>query len=57
MKYILTITFLWIIAIVTTLLLIDTENSFTYLGPVYWICMVGSIVTMRRALTAADAGE
>lgn len=50
MKYILTITFLWIIAIVTTLLFIDKANPFTYLGPVYWICMVGSIVTVRRAL-------
>jgi hypothetical protein len=54
MKYILTITLLWIIAIVTTLWFIDKENSFTYLGPVYWICMVGSIVTMRRALTATE---
>jgi hypothetical protein len=50
MKYILTIAFLWFIAIVTTLVLVGKTGVFTYLGPVYFICMVGSIVAIRRAL-------
>jgi hypothetical protein len=51
MKYIITIAALWFIAIVTTLVLVGKTGVFTYLGPVYLICMIGSIVTIRRALT------
>jgi hypothetical protein len=50
MKYIITITVLWLIAIVTTLLFVGKAEAFNYSGPVYFICMVGSIVTMRKAL-------
>jgi hypothetical protein len=51
MKYIITIAVLWLIAIVATLLFIGKADAFTYIGPVYFICLVGSIVTMRKALT------
>lgn len=51
MKYIITITILWLIAIVATLLFVGKADAFNYIGPVYFICMVGSIVTMRKALT------
>ncbi len=39
---------LWLIAIVTTVVLIDDFGAFTYLGPVYLICMIGSVVVIRR---------
>lgn len=51
MKYIITITVLWLIAIVATLLFNGRAGAFTYVGPVYLICMIGSIVTMKKALT------
>jgi hypothetical protein len=40
---------LWLIAIVSTLVVVRDERSFTVLGPVYFVCMVGSIVAARRA--------
>lgn len=50
MKYIITITVLWLIAIVTTILFVGKADAFNYIGPVYFICMVGSIITMKKAL-------
>ncbi len=50
MKHIVVVVILWCIAIVTTLLLVEKTGVFTYLGPVYFICMLGSIITVRRAL-------
>jgi hypothetical protein len=58
MKYIAAILGLWSIALLTTLLIIDEAKVFTYLGPVYFICMVGSALIVRRAQarpTARDA--
>lgn len=40
---------LWFIAIVATLVITRDSGLFTYLGPVYAICMIGSVVTVRRA--------
>jgi hypothetical protein len=48
MKHVTIIVILWCIAIVATLLLVE-KSVFSYLGPVYFICMVGSIITVRRA--------
>jgi hypothetical protein len=39
---------LWLIAIGTTLLEVGPEH-FTHLGPVFFVCMLGTIVTVRRA--------
>lgn len=39
---------LWAIAIITTFLVIKDTGSFTVLGPVYAICMIGSTVTVRN---------
>ena len=47
MRYELTILVLWLIAILTTLIILRETTLFTYLGPVYFICMVGSILTVR----------
>lgn len=49
MKYELTTIALWMIAIVTTLILTRNNGLFTYLGPVFFICLVGSILTVRAA--------
>jgi hypothetical protein len=39
---------LWAIAILTTFLEIKDTGSFALLGPVYAICMIGSVVTVRN---------
>ena len=49
MKYEITITGLWLIAILATLLLTRESHLFTQLGPVFLICMIGSILTVRAA--------
>lgn len=38
---------LWVIAIVATFLIIKDTGKFSYLAPVYSICMIGSIITVR----------
>jgi len=40
---------LWVIAILATFFIIKDTGLFAYLGPVYSICMIGSIVTVRHA--------
>jgi len=40
---------LWLISILATLFLLRDTGLFTYLAPVYLICMVGSIITVRNA--------
>lgn len=39
----------WLVAIVATLLLLPDRSVFTKLGPVYAICMIGSVVSARRS--------
>ena len=39
---------LWLIAIATTLVVVRDTGMFTYLGPVLFVCMVGSTVVVRR---------
>jgi hypothetical protein len=38
---------LWMIAILATFLIIKDTGKFTYLAPVYTICMIGSLITIR----------
>jgi len=40
---------LWLLAVVPTLLLVQQTGLFTYLGPLYFICMVGSVYVVRSA--------
>lgn len=40
---------LWLIAIFTTLFMIRDTGLFTYLGPLYFICMLGSTIVVRNA--------
>ena len=49
MKYTLTILVLWFIAVVATAVLLRGSGLFTYLGPLYAICMIGSIWTVQKA--------
>lgn len=41
---------LWLIAIVATLVVVKDSGVFTFLGPVYFVCMLGSVVTVRNAV-------
>jgi hypothetical protein len=49
MKHELAVASLWAIAIAVTVVTVKQEGVFTVLGPVYAICMIGSIVTVRIA--------
>ena len=49
MKYELAILALWLVAVVATLLVVDESGLFSFLGPLYFVCMVGSIYVVRAA--------
>ena len=49
MKYIAAIVALWVIAITSTFVIVADRQVLTYLGPLYAVCMIGSVVTVRRA--------
>jgi hypothetical protein len=49
MRHELAILGLWLLAVVPTLLLVHQSGLFTYLGPLYFICMVGSVYIIRSA--------
>ena len=53
MRPVLAVVALWAIAIATTVVLVPDRGVFTTLGPVYAICMIGSVVTVRKALAAS----
>ena len=40
---------LWLVAVIPTLLLLRESGLFSYLGPLYFICMVGSVYIVRSA--------
>jgi hypothetical protein len=48
-KYKLTVTLLWTCAILTTLWITRNIDFFSYLGPLFFICMSGSIFIVRQA--------
>ncbi|MEN8144787.1 MAG: hypothetical protein ABFS14_07530 [Gemmatimonadota bacterium] len=39
--------FLWMIALVTTVLIVGEPGKLTYLAPVLAMCMIGNIVAVR----------
>ena len=49
MKYELANLALWLLAVIPTLLLVNQTGVFTYLGPLYFLCMVGSVYLVRSA--------
>jgi hypothetical protein len=48
-KYELTVTALWTIAILATLWITRGTDLFTFLGPLFFICMTGSIIVVRQS--------
>lgn len=49
MKHELAIIVLWLLAAVPTLLLIHEGRALTFLGPLFFLCTVGSIYIVRSA--------
>jgi hypothetical protein len=49
MKHIAAVVALWALAILSTVAIVPDRGVFTYLGPVYAICMIGSVAVVRRA--------
>ena len=54
MKYDLTIVALWAIAVVATFLIVQETRLLTVLGPLYAVCMIGSLATVRKARNASN---
>ena len=52
MKYIAAITLLWVIAITTTFVIVKDAGTLRMLGSVFFMCLVGSILTVRHPLQA-----
>ena len=50
MKHQAAILLLWVIAIVATFVTIGDPHVMTTLGPVFAVCMIGSVVTVRAAV-------
>jgi hypothetical protein len=48
-KHEMAVLLLWLLAVVPTLLLVHQTGVFTYLGPLYFICIVGSVYVVRSA--------
>jgi hypothetical protein len=40
---------LWLLAVIPTLLLVHESGVFTFLGPLYFLCIVGSVYVVRNA--------
>lgn len=40
---------LWLLAVVPTLMMVHQTGVFTYLGPLYFLCMVGTLYIVRSA--------
>ena len=49
MKYVAATVALWALAILGTVLIVQDQQVFTYLGPLYAICMIGAIMIVRQA--------
>ena len=50
MKHVTATIALWALAILVTLVMVRDAGVFTFLGPLYTICMIGSVVIVRNAL-------
>lgn len=48
-KHEMAILLLWLLAVTPTLLLVHQTGAFSILGPLYFICMVGSLYVVRSA--------
>jgi len=57
MKYELATTVLWAIAVVVTILMVKQDGVLTILLPVYAVCMIGAVVTVRAARSSSGRPE
>jgi hypothetical protein len=58
MKHTGAVLLLWCIAIAVTVVMVRDTRTLTTLAPVYAVCMIGSIMTVRAAIaTAQSAGR
>ena len=48
-KYELGVLLLWFVAVVPTYLVYRNTSSFTYLAPLYFLCMLGTVLIVRQA--------
>lgn len=49
MKHEMAVLALWLVAVIPTLMMVYQFGLFTYLGPLYFLCMVGSVYVVRSA--------
>lgn len=56
MKHVSATIALWALAILVTLVMVKDAGVFTFLGPLYAVCMIGSVVVVKSAL-GSRAGE
>lgn len=49
MKNEIAVTLLWTIALATTALVVRQASLLTVLAPLFAVCMIGSVVSVRRA--------
>ena len=54
MKYKLVILALWLIAITATAFVVRGTGLFTYLGPVFFVCMLGSVLVVHGATSGGN---
>ena len=41
---------LWAIAIAATFVIVKDSKILSFLGPIYFVCMLGSVVTVRNVV-------
>jgi uncharacterized membrane protein len=54
MKHVLAVLALWLVAIVATIVIVRDAGTLTTLGPVYAVCAIGSVVTVRHAVARRE---
>jgi hypothetical protein len=50
MKLVITNLALWLVALTATLVVVHDTAAVSRIAPVFAICMIGSVMTMRRAV-------
>jgi Na+/glutamate symporter len=53
MKYEITVVLLWAIALAATYLTTRQSSVLTLLGPLFVVCMIGSVIIVRRAASSS----
>jgi Na+/glutamate symporter len=53
MKYEIAVVLLWAIAMAATYLIIRQSSVLTLLAPLFAVCMIGSVIIVRRAASSS----